>query len=108
MRRLLLSLGVLILGVLVGCGEQPKRPAQPVMVRKFETRGRVEVVDAKTGKITVNHEKIPGYMDAMTMNFTVKDVTMLEGLAAGDTISFTIEDAAGIARITAIRKEATP
>lgn len=107
MRRLFFVL--LFLSILVGCREgEPKQPVQPVVVRKFETRGRVEMVDVKTGKITVDHEKIPGYMDAMTMSFTVKEPSMLEGLATGDTISFTIEDAAGIARIVAIRKEAAP
>ncbi|MEM4251406.1 MAG: copper-binding protein [Candidatus Bathyarchaeia archaeon] len=104
MRRLIFA--VLSLAILFGCEKQEvKRPAQPVVVRKFETRGRVEAVDAKTGKITIDHEKIPDYMDAMTMSFTVKETAMLEGLTAGDTISFTIEDAAGVARIVAIRKE---
>ncbi|MCS6885937.1 MAG: copper-binding protein [Acidobacteriota bacterium] len=94
---------------LAGCGSQlqsNERP-KPVVVRKFQARGRVEAVDAKAGKITINHEKIPGYMDAMTMSFTV-DPAMIEGLSAGDSVSFVIEDAAGIARIISIQKEMSP
>lgn len=42
--------------------------------------------DGKTAKI--KHEKIPGYMDAMTMDFEVRDTNELRGLSAGDAVSF--------------------
>ncbi len=42
--------------------------------------------DGKTA--VIRHEAIPGYMQAMTMPFEVKDTNLLTGLKAGDVISF--------------------
>lgn len=39
-------------------------------------------------KARIAHEEIPGYMEAMTMNFDVKDTNELRGLAPGDAIRF--------------------
>ena len=54
--------------------------------------GVVVAVDAARGRITIDHEKIDGYMDAMSMTHTVKDPALLEGLAARDRVRFTIEE----------------
>jgi protein SCO1/2 len=42
--------------------------------------------DGKTA--VIRHEAIPGYMQAMTMPFEVRDTNLLHGLNAGDTVSF--------------------
>jgi Cu/Ag efflux protein CusF len=44
-------------------------------------------------------------MPAMQMEFPVTDAAMLKGLAVNDHIEFTIENAAGDMRVTAIKKE---
>jgi protein SCO1/2 len=49
----------------------------------------IEVTPAEK-KVTIKHETIPGYMQAMTMPFDVKDTNELAGLAAGDVVSFRI------------------
>jgi protein SCO1/2 len=54
--------------------------------RVFETRGIVKEV--RTNSVVVEHETIPGYMDAMTMPFNVKDTSGLQEIAPGDRISF--------------------
>lgn len=48
--------------------------------------GRVEAVDATRKVITVKHGKIPGYMDAMTMDYSVDDENVLKTLHPGDDI----------------------
>jgi protein SCO1/2 len=57
-------------------------------VRDFTVRGVVR--EAKPGKsqLVVKHEEIPGYMDAMTMPFQVRDPKILESVKAGDDITF--------------------
>ena len=40
--------------------------------------------------VTIKHDAIPGYMQAMTMPFDVKDTNELTGLAPGDSVSFRI------------------
>ena len=54
----------------------------------YSVRGVVREVDAPEKYVIVQHEKIPGYMDAMTMPFDVKNTNELRGLTPGDRIAF--------------------
>jgi protein SCO1/2 len=49
----------------------------------------IEVTPAEK-KVTIKHDTIPGYMQAMTMPFDVKDTNELAGLAPGDVVTFRI------------------
>jgi Cu/Ag efflux protein CusF len=66
-----------------GCRARPTN--QPV-VRRYELKGRVESIDFNRKRLTVAHEEIKGYMDAMTMGFAVKDENVLRGLKSGDQV----------------------
>jgi protein SCO1/2 len=39
---------------------------------------------------TIKHQAIPGYMEAMTMDFAARDANVLNGISAGDEIAFTL------------------
>lgn len=54
----------------------------------FQVKGVVREVAPEKKTVKIDHEKIPGYMDAMTMDFDVKDAKELTGLQPGDTVSF--------------------
>lgn len=58
-------------------------------VRRQAT-GLVLTVDPAAGAVTVSHEPIPGYMDAMVMPFTAARPADLEGVRPGDRIAFRI------------------
>jgi Cu/Ag efflux protein CusF len=62
----------------------------PSQKKSFTLRGVVEGVDAKAGRVTVNHEKVEGWMDAMTMAYSVDKPEELEKLKAGDRIEATV------------------
>ena len=47
-------------------------------------------VEAKSGLVTIRHEAIPGFMDAMTMPFDVKDREVLDDLRPGDEVEGTL------------------
>src|SRR5437016_3148492 len=57
--------------------QQPKKQA-------LNFFGRVEAVDAAKKTVTVKHGKIPGYMDAMTMDYSVDEEGVLKALHTGD------------------------
>jgi len=38
--------------------------------------------------VTLSHDRIPGYMDAMTMDFDVRDTAELNNIQPGDTVAF--------------------
>jgi protein SCO1/2 len=75
-----------------------------------QLKGAVISVDANNQQIVVNHEAIPGYMEAMTMGYRVKSAKDLDGLAVGDEIRATLvvrDDDAWLENIVVTRKRAS-
>jgi protein SCO1 len=65
--------------------------AQPAGdIKTFPIRGKVVSVDAAKGSVTLDHEAIPGFMDAMTMPYPLKDKSLTSELHAGDHIVATL------------------
>ena len=56
--------------------------------RSFVARGLVRELSPADNTVTIQHGAIPGFMDAMTMPFRVKEVGELKGLHPGDEVSF--------------------
>ena len=89
MKRLLPLLSALILAA--GC--KPESSAPPVATatnQTYSVSGVVEAIPPDHRHATIKHEKIPGYMAAMTMDFSVRDTNALNGIAPGDEIAFTL------------------
>ena len=51
-----------------------------------------KVMEVGTTSLTVDHEKVEGYMDAMTMAYKVGNPEQLKGLKKGDLIVATVYD----------------
>src|SRR5262249_17621132 len=66
--------------------------------------GIVVEVNPSEKKVTIKHNEIPGYMQAMTMPFDVKDTNELNGLGPGDPVSFRLIVANNYGWIDQIRK----
>jgi protein SCO1/2 len=62
-----------------------KSASQPVKVYKL--RGKVIATDAAKGEVTLDQAAIPGYMEAMTMPYKLKDASRLGELHPGDRIT---------------------
>lgn len=56
--------------------------------RVFQVKGVVREILPEAKQVRIEHEKIPGYMDAMTMAFDVREAKELAGLQPGDQVSF--------------------
>jgi protein SCO1/2 len=78
--------------MLAGChsashtGSSPASVSQPTY-KTYKLRGKIVSTNASTGNVTVAHEAIPGFMDAMTMPYRVKDANVLSELHPGDVIT---------------------
>jgi protein SCO1/2 len=55
---------------------------------RHQARGLVLKVDRAASSVTVSHEDIPGYMEAMVMPFTVRDTKQMAEVRPGDRIAF--------------------
>ena len=53
----------------------------------YKLRGKIVSNDSAKGEVTVNHEAIPGFMEAMTMPYKLKDPSILSELHPGDVIT---------------------
>jgi protein SCO1/2 len=69
-------------GSTAGTG-QTASPAYKV----YKLHGKVVSTDAAKGEVTLNHEAIPGFMDAMTMPYKLKDASIFSELHPGDVIT---------------------
>ena len=58
--------------------------------RRYSAQGLVLAVDRQDLSVTVSHRSIAGLMDAMTMPFHVRTAKLLDGVRAGDSITFTL------------------
>jgi len=66
--------------------------SRPPAAKRYELQGRVVAVDSGARELTIAHKDIPGYMEAMTMPYTVsdKDSWVLKSIAPGDQIHATL------------------
>ncbi|HYE30307.1 MAG TPA: SCO family protein [Methylomirabilota bacterium] len=55
----------------------------------YQVRGIIQRFDDDES-VVIKHEEIPGYMQAMTMPFDVKDTNELAGLQPGDVVRFNL------------------
>ncbi len=70
---------------------------------KDATEGEVRKVDRDAKKITLKHGPIKNLdMPGMTMVFQVKDPALLDKLAVGDRIMFTVEQLHGAMVVTGV------
>ncbi len=93
-RRLAAAVSVWALAGYVGlwgCLDRPQALAaspDSSKARVFNVSGLVSELPKDGRTVVVSHEAIPGYMDAMTMPFKVREPDVIRGLEAGDKISF--------------------
>lgn len=73
----------------VGC-HQKAQSTQSSATKQYPIRGTVVQVDQKDGQITLQHEAIPGLMEAMTMDYPVTDKAALGEMHPGDKIVATL------------------
>ena len=76
-------------GVMFGCGSNETGRGD-VQNGRFTLQGKVVSVDKEQKQATIDHEEVKGFMEAMTMAYTVKDERGLQAIAPGDRIRATL------------------
>jgi Cu/Ag efflux protein CusF len=78
---------------------------RPSLDESWSAHGVVRVIAPDINRIIIDHEDIPGLMEAMTMSFELDEPTMLNGFAPGDRVRFTVEKRDERLRLVAIEKD---
>lgn len=82
---------IVALMISLGFAACEKKVSAPVgEAKRYELKGKVVEVDAAGKRVKVEHEKIEGFMDAMTMWFPVKDDANFGKLQVGHQITATM------------------
>jgi protein SCO1 len=80
--RIILMLAATACALMMSCQREPER--------RFDLKGKVVSVDKNQREVTIAHEEIKGFMNAMTMPFNVKDDWALSVLAPGQSVEATL------------------
>ena len=75
---------ILALLLVVGCRDTSK---QSTPAKSYSLHGRVLEIDASKQQILLQHDAVPGYMEAMTMPYRVADPAAIAELHVNDQIS---------------------
>jgi len=81
---------VLALASLAGCHSGPKTGDQASAnssYKIYRLRGKVVSTNPSTREVTLAHDAIPGFMDAMTMPYKLKDPNVLADLHPNDVLT---------------------
>lgn len=60
--------------------------------KSFTFHGKVESIDAASKSMTVDGDKVEGWMGAMSMKYTVDNADAFKTVKVGDTIEATVYD----------------
>ena len=77
----------LVLALVVVAGCKPLAAAPGAGAKSYAVSGIVQQISDDRRTVTIQHEAIPGYMSAMTMDFSVKNTNELNGISATDEIT---------------------
>ncbi|HYZ71674.1 MAG TPA: copper-binding protein [Chthoniobacterales bacterium] len=78
---------IFILAISVGCGSKPEAKGA---ARHYPVTGRVMGLDAKNQTVSLDAAAIPGYMEAMRMDYPVPSRKDFDSLHVGDKVQATV------------------
>ncbi len=73
-----------------GCHSGPKSDSPAAgdsSYKVYKLRGKIVSTDPARGELTISHDAIPGFMEAMTMPYKVKNPSIMSDLHPGDVIT---------------------
>jgi protein SCO1/2 len=88
---------VVLAAFLSSCTQKPEE-------RRYPLHGQILSLEPARQLVTVKHGDIKGFMPAMAMPYSVKDVKVLDGLAPGDVVDATLVVFSNGAHLVDIRK----
>ncbi len=100
----LLAAAVALSAIVAGCQNQSGSGTPASGAKVYDVKGKIVSLDGGKKVVTLDHEDIPGFMKAMTMEFPVEDAKVLDGLKAGDAVQGKIKSEGGSYAVTSLEK----
>lgn len=83
--RYIILIPIFCAAALLGCS-RVETTADSSKAKRYSLKGKVVAVDRGKNKATIDHEQIPGFMEAMTMDFPIREDWVWDDLAPGSEI----------------------
>ena len=83
-----IGLAISMIGLTLGLASCGRAPAEPL--KKYQLKGQVASVDPANHTAKINGEKIEGWMEAMTMDYPIKDEAEFKKLSVGQSVTATV------------------
>jgi len=81
----------LAIALSTSCNKSAPQPAtqrvEAAQAKRYHLKGKVVSIDKQSKMANIDSDAIPGFMDAMTMAYTVKPESELNQLKPGETIA---------------------
>jgi len=74
----------IVIALLATAGQAQQTP------KEYPIHGKIEAVDDAGKRVTLNADKIEGFMEAMTMAYKVESIAVLKKVKVGDEIKATV------------------
>ncbi len=88
----------------LSCQPKPGESANQNSAHIHRGVGIIQSINMSRPSVEIAHEEMKNFMPAMTMDFYVRDRSLLESLRPGDKADFTIDDTNGIQMVSEIKK----
>ena len=85
-RALLLALIATASAFFAGCSGTPDESR----AQRYELKGKIVSFNKAQQQVVIAHEEVPGFMEAMTMPFTLREDSAFDVMRAGDRIQATL------------------
>lgn len=70
--------------------QEPTTTEESAGTQYFQGVGVIESIEWEPPSVTIAHEDIPGFMNAMTMSYEVSEAGQLETVEVGQTVDFVV------------------
>jgi protein SCO1 len=98
-KRIARGMFFLLCAAAISCGAVSCRTSERETAKRFHLAGKVILINPQEGYVVVDHEAIPGFMDAMKMPYAVRDLNDLARLSPGDEIRADVVVTSGSAKL---------
>ena len=79
----------------------------PIFDKPYPGTGVIMIINRKEGWVEIKHEEIKGLMPAMTMEFWLKNRSLVDQISVGDRVDFTIVETRKGEYVTKLTKTPT-
>ena len=86
---------------------KPLEMPSAVVGRPYPGTGIIMIINRKEGWVEIKHNEIKGLMPAMTMEFWLRNRSLVDKVSVGDRVDFTIVETGKGEYITKLKKSPT-